>query len=65
MGKRSGILDHEADFMKGSLEDLDLEIARCVMMRNIATNTRNRKSLASRIHWLERVRSRYPAVNSN
>jgi hypothetical protein len=65
MGKRSGVLDHEADFMKASLADLDREIARCEMMRNISGSARNRKSLESRIHWLGNVRARHPELNSN
>jgi len=65
MGKRSGTFDHEADFMKGSLADLDRAIARCVTMRKIMTRSRNRKSLESRIHWLEQVRSRHPGLASS
>ena len=65
MGKRSGVLDHEADFMKASLADLDRELARCEMMRKYQTRTANRKWFDSRIHWLEKVRSRHPEANSN
>jgi hypothetical protein len=60
MGKRSGILDHEADFPAAPLATLDQEIERCEMMLNITGNSRNRKSLESRIHWLGKVRSRHP-----
>jgi hypothetical protein len=63
MGKRSGILEHEIDFRTGSLAELDTEIRRCDMMRKISNSARNRKSLESRIHWLERVRSRHPELN--
>ena len=62
MGKRSGTLDHEADFMKGSLAELDRELARCAMMRRVSASNRNRKSLESRIHWLEKVRTRHPGL---
>ncbi|HYI40326.1 MAG TPA: hypothetical protein VE053_08415 [Allosphingosinicella sp.] len=51
--------------MKGSLADLDRAIARCVTMRKIMTRSRNRKSLESRIHWLEQVRSRHPGLASS
>jgi hypothetical protein len=62
MRKRSGVPNHEADFLEGRLSELDQEIARCEMMRKIATNARNKKSLQSRIHWLQQVRSRHPEL---
>ena len=65
MGKRSGTLDHEATIMAGTLDELDRELARCTMMLSIQTRARNRKSLESRIHWLEQVRSRHPELKSN
>ena len=65
MGKRSGILDHEGDFLKANLAVLDREIARCEMMWKIAGSARNRKSLESRIHWLGNVRTRHREVNSD
>jgi hypothetical protein len=65
MGKRSGVLEHEADFMRGSLAELDQEISRLHLRRQVPTNTRNRKSLESRIHWLEKLRDRHPGINSN
>jgi hypothetical protein len=60
MGKRSGTLDHEADFFAAPIADLDREVARCEMMMQISTSTRNRKELASRLHWLGKVRARHP-----
>jgi hypothetical protein len=63
MGKRSGILDHEADFLAAPLAALDGEIARCRMMAAIAGNARNRKSLESRIHWLTKLRARHPQAS--
>ncbi len=64
MGKRSGTLDHEADFFAAPIADLDKEVKRCKMMMEFSGNARNRKSLASRIHWLSKVRERHPE-NSN
>jgi hypothetical protein len=65
MGKRSGTLDHEADFLKLSLADLDREIARLHLRRQIRTTTRNRKSMESRIHWLEKLRTRHPELDQD
>lgn len=65
MGKRSGTFDHEADFLKRSLAELDREIERLQVRRQIPTTTRNRKSLESRIHWLEKLRGRHPELNSD
>ncbi|MBA4050556.1 MAG: hypothetical protein C0472_01475 [Erythrobacter sp.] len=59
MGKRSGVIDHEEGLARLTLAELDAEIARCEMMRKIATTARGRKSLESRIHWLERFRARH------
>ena len=63
MGKRSGTLDHEADFFAAPIADLDKEVQRCKMMMEF-NSARNRKELASRIHWLGKVRDRHPE-NSN
>ncbi|MBA3510678.1 hypothetical protein [Sphingomonas sp.] len=65
MGKRSGVLDHESDILKLSLEELDAEIARCEMRLKIAPTSYLRKSFEKRIHWLGRIRTRHPTVNSN
>lgn len=62
---RSGVIDHERDLLKLTLAELDAEIARCKMRQRFATSARNRKLLASRIHWLERVRTRHPETISN
>jgi hypothetical protein len=58
MGKRSGVIDHEAGLAELSLADLDREISRCRMRLGIASNTRQRKQFESRIHWLESHRDR-------
>jgi len=58
VGKRSGVIDHEADLARLSVAELDAEIARCRTRLSIAPNQRQRKSFESRIHWLERFRTR-------
>ena len=65
MGKRSGTLDHEADFLKASLAVLDREIARCEMRRELYTTNKHRKPMDSRIHWLRKLRTRHPEVGSD
>ncbi len=60
MGKRSGVLDHEADFLGAPLSVLDKELARCEVMRGVATSARNRKSLENRIYWLTKLQARHP-----
>jgi hypothetical protein len=60
MGKRSGVLAHEVEFLAAPLAVLDEEVARCEMMIDITGSSRNRKSLESRLHWLAKVRSRHP-----
>lgn len=65
MGKRSGILDHEADILQLTLAELDAEIGRCEARGKIAPTAYLRKSFNSRVLWLGKVRSRHPELNSN
>ena len=62
MGKRSGVLDHEEDILKLTIRELDAEIARCEMRREIAPTSSLRKSFEKRIHWLGRIRTRHPGL---
>ena len=64
MGKRSGIFDHEADFLAAPIAALDREIARCEARMRVGGRARNRKWLESRIHWLGKVRTRHPEATS-
>jgi hypothetical protein len=59
MGKRSGVIDHEEGLAELTLAELDAEIARCQMRRQIETSSRNRKQWDSRIHWLESFREKH------
>jgi hypothetical protein len=58
MGKRSGIIEHEEGLAKLSLVELDEEIAHCRMRLEIAPSSQLRKAFESRIHWLERFRTK-------
>jgi hypothetical protein len=63
MGKRSGVLDHEEDILKLTVQELDTEIARCEARFQIAPTSYLRKSFEKRIHW--RIRARHPDLISN
>lgn len=65
MGKRSGVLDHEADFLNRPLSLLDDDIARCETMLRITTNARNRNSLESRLHWLSKLRLKHAETTAS
>jgi hypothetical protein len=65
MGKRSGVLDHEADILNRSLAELDAEIARCAMRGKSAPCSYLRKAFEKRVHWLGRIRTRYPEVEAD
>ncbi|MFC3711444.1 hypothetical protein ACFOMD_02610 [Sphingoaurantiacus capsulatus] len=56
MGKRTGVLEHEADVLKLTLAELDAEIARCEMRLRIARTAYLSKEFEKRIHWLQRIR---------
>jgi hypothetical protein len=64
MGKRTGVLQHEADILKLTLADLDVEIARCEMRRKIAPTVYERRSFEKRIHWLGKIRARHPDISN-
>ncbi len=59
MGKRSGVLNHEADVLKLTIEELDREIARCVTRVKISPSAKMTKLFQKRIHWLRGIRSRH------
>ncbi len=62
MGKRSGVLDHDADILRLTLAELDAEIARCETRRAFAPDATGRKAFDKRIHWLNQLRLRHPAL---
>ena len=65
MGKRSRVLDYEADIPNLTLAELDAEIARCRVRLKLAPTAYLRKSFEKRIHWLGRVRTRHLSLDSN
>ena len=64
MGKRSGVLDHEADIAKLTDEELAAEIARCEVRLKLAATSYLRKSFAGRINWLSKIQQRRAVESS-
>ena len=64
MGRRSDIVDNEADLSTFSLKELDQEIVRCKQRRDLATGREVEKAFEKRIHMLERIRKRVAATES-
>ena len=62
MGKRTGVLNHEEDILKLTIEALDAEIDRCEMRQKIAPNLYQRRQFEKRIHWLSKIRLRHPSL---
>jgi hypothetical protein len=64
MGQRSGVLDHDEDIAKLTLEELDAEIARCTMRMRIAPNLYQRRSFFKRLTRLEALREKLHGVEA-
>ena len=62
MGRRSGVAETEEDVAKMSLEELNVEIGRCLQGFEYGGSSQGRKGFFKRLVWLETMRERIHAI---
>ena len=62
MGRRSGVAETEKDVAKLSLEELNVEIGRCLKGFEYGGGSQGRKAFFKRLVWLEAIREKIHAI---
>ena len=58
MGKRSGVAETEQDVAKLDIDELNVEIERCVQGFEQGGTSQGRKAFFKRLVWLEKMREK-------
>jgi hypothetical protein len=62
MGRRSGVAETEEDVAKLSLDELSIEIERCLQGFEHGGSSQGRKAFFKRLVWLEKMRAEIHAI---
>ena len=62
MGKRSGVAETEEEVAKLGLDELNLEIERCVKGAEHGGSSQGRKAFFKRLVWLEKMREKIHGI---
>ena len=62
MGRRSGVAETEEEVAKLSLDELNVEIERCLQGFEYGGSSQGRKSFFKRLVWLEKMREKIHGI---
>ena len=62
MGRRSGVADTGEEVAKLSLDELNVEIKRCLQGAEHGGTSQGRKAIFKRLVWLESMREKIHAI---
>jgi hypothetical protein len=62
MGRRSGVAETEEEVAKLSIDQLNVEIERCLQGFDYGGSSQGRKSFFKRLVWLEKMREKIHGI---